>query len=132
MRKQGGGRIVNIASSSIKEPVDGLILSNTFRTGIVGLSKTLAKELAPDQILINTVGRGRIGTDRVAELDQIRADKLNVSYEEGRKQMEQAIPIGRYGAPAEFAKTIVFLGSFTNTYVTGQALAVDGGATKSY
>ncbi|WP_100373019.1 SDR family oxidoreductase [Bacillus sp. FJAT-45037] len=132
MRKQGGGRIVNIASSSIKEPVDGLILSNTFRTGIVGLSKSLAKELGSDQILINTVGPGRIGTDRVAELDQIRADKLNLSYEEGKKQMEQAIPIGRYGTPAEFAKMIVFLGSFANTYVTGQSLVVDGGATKSF
>ena len=132
MRKQGGGRIVNIASSSIKEPVDGLILSNTFRTGIVGLSKTLAKELGPDQILINTVGPGRIGTDRVAQLDQIRADKLGVSYEEGKKQMEQAIPLGRYGTPDEFAKMIVFLGSFANTYVTGQAIVVDGGATKSF
>lgn len=132
MRKQGGGRIVNIASSSIKEPVEGLILSNTFRTGIVGLSKSLSKELGPNQILINTVGPGRIATDRVAELDQIRAEKLNLSYEEGRKQMEEAIPMGRYGTPEEFAKTIVFLGSFANTYVTGQAIVVDGGATKSF
>jgi 3-oxoacyl-[acyl-carrier protein] reductase len=132
MRKQGGGRIVNIASSSIKEPVDGLILSNTFRTGIVGLSKSLSKELASDQILINTVGPGRIATDRVAELDQLRAEQLNLSYEEGKKQMEQVIPIGRYGTPSEFAKVIVFLGSFTNTYVTGQALVVDGGATKAF
>jgi 3-oxoacyl-[acyl-carrier protein] reductase len=132
MRKQGGGRIVNIASSSIKEPVDGLILSNTFRTGIVGLSKTLAKELASEQILINTVGPGRIGTDRVAELDKLRAEKLHVSYEAGKKKMEEAIPIGRYGTPEEFAKMVVFLGSFANSYVTGQALVVDGGATKSY
>ena len=70
--KKSGGRIVNIASSSIKEPIAGLILSNTFRTGIVGLTKTLASELAEDGILINTVAPGRIATDRVKELDTIR------------------------------------------------------------
>ena len=132
MRKQGEGRIVNIASSSIKEPVDGLILSNTFRTGIVGLSKSLSKELASDQILINTVGPGRISTGRIEELDHIRAEKLNITYEEGKNQFEKSIPMGRYGTPEEFAKTIVFLGSFANTYITGQSLVVDGGLTKAF
>ena len=73
--KKQGGKIVNIASSSIKEPLPGLILSNTFRTAIVGLAKTLSVELAPDNILINTVGPGKIATDRIDYLDKVNADK---------------------------------------------------------
>ncbi|MDV2684972.1 SDR family oxidoreductase [Alkalihalophilus lindianensis] len=132
MRERGAGRIVNIASSSIKEPVEGLILSNTFRTAIVGLSKSLAKELGGENILINTVGPGRIATDRVEALDHIRAAKLGLEYEEAKDQLTAAIPLGRYGTPDEFARTIVFLGSYANTYVTGQSMVVDGGATKAY
>ena len=73
--KKSGGRIINIASSSIKSPIPGLILSNTFRMGIVGLTKTLAEELAPYDILLHTVAPGKIATDRVADLDQTRADR---------------------------------------------------------
>ncbi|WP_406944763.1 SDR family oxidoreductase [Halobacillus sp. SY10] len=131
MKKQQSGRIINIASSSIKQTLDNLILSNTFRAGIVGLSKSLSQELAGDQILINTVGPGRIATDRVAELDQKRADKLEVSVEELKKNTEQSIPIGRYGEPEEFARTVVFLASGANTYLTGQSLVVDGGLVKA-
>ncbi|NEU31444.1 SDR family oxidoreductase [bacterium LRH843] len=131
MRKAGAGRIVNFASSSIKQTLDNLILSNTFRAGIVGLSKSLSQELATDNILINTVGPGKIATDRVAELDQIRADKLGITYEEIRKKQEKEIPIGRYGNPDEFAKMVVFLCSGANTYITGQSLVVDGGLVKA-
>src|SRR5699024_112779 len=88
MRKAGAGKIVNFASSSIKQTLDNLILSNTFRAGVVGLSKSLSQELAKDNILINTIGPGRIATKRVAELDQIRANTLGISYEELRKQTE--------------------------------------------
>jgi len=132
MRKQQQGRILNIASSSIKQPIDNLILSNTFRTGVIGLAKSLSQELAKDGILINTVGPGRIATDRLNELDQIKADKLAVSYETVKQQSELAIPLGRYGKPEEFAKTIVFLGSEANTYITGQMILVDGGMTKAF
>lgn len=131
MRKQGGGHIVNIASSSIKQTLDGLILSNTFRAGILGLSKGLSQELAADNILINTVGPGRIATDRVDQLDKIKADQLNKSYEEIKSQAEQTIPMGRYGQPEEFANMIVYLCSRANTYVTGQAFVVDGGMVKA-
>ncbi|WP_188456234.1 SDR family oxidoreductase [Virgibacillus oceani] len=131
MRKAGEGKIVNFASSSIKQTLDNLILSNTFRAGIVGLSKSLSQELATDNIMINTVGPGRIATDRVAELDQIRADKTGVSYEQLREQTEQSIPIGRYGRPDEFAKMVVFLSSGANTYITGQSFVVDGGLVKA-
>ncbi|MEQ6378700.1 SDR family oxidoreductase [Bacillaceae bacterium S4-13-58] len=131
MRKSGGGHIVNFASSSIKQTLDHLILSNTFRAGVIGLSKSLSQELSQDNILINTVGPGRIATDRVAELDQMRASQLGVSYEEVRSSTEKSIPMGRYGTPDEFAKVVVFLCSEDNTYVTGQALLVDGGLVKA-
>lgn len=131
MRRTGEGRIVNFASSSIKQTIDNLILSNTFRAGIVGLSKSLSQELASERILINTVGPGRIATDRVAELDNIRATNLGVSYDDIREQSEASIPMGRYGRPEEFAKLVVFLASGANTYITGQSLLVDGGLVKA-
>lgn len=129
--KKQGGKIVNIASSSIKEPIPGLILSNTFRTAIVGLSKTLASELAPDKILINTVGPGRIATDRIQHLDKMNADKLGVTQEKITEQSIGKIPLGRYGEPEEFAKFVTFLVSGANTYLTGQSYLVDGGLVKS-
>ncbi|MEK4606272.1 SDR family oxidoreductase [Geobacillus sp. FSL W8-1251] len=129
--KKNGGKIVNIASSSIKEPIPGLILSNTFRTGIVGLTKTLATEFARDNILINTVAPGRIATERVAFLDKVNAEKLGITKEEMEARMKSAIPLGRYGTPEEFANVVVFLLSEANSYVTGQALIVDGGMVKA-
>lgn len=131
MKKQKSGHIVNIASSSIKQTLDNLILSNTFRAGIVGLAKGLSQELAGDNILINTVGPGRIATDRVANLDKINAEKLNLDAGELKAKMEQSIPIKRYGEPEEFANMVVYLCSQANTYVTGQSFVVDGGLVKA-
>ncbi|WP_251553831.1 SDR family oxidoreductase [Neobacillus muris] len=129
--KQRGGKILNIASSSIKEPIPGLILSNTFRTGIIGLSKTLASELAPDNILINTIAPGRIATDRVKHLDQVNADKQGVDIGVIEAQAKSAIPLKRYGTPEEFANVAVFLLSDANSYMTGSAFLVDGGMVKA-
>ncbi|GHI01420.1 SDR family oxidoreductase [Neobacillus kokaensis] len=129
--KQQGGKILNIASSSIKEPIPGLILSNTFRTGIIGLSKTLATELAPYNILINTIAPGRIATDRVKHLDQVTADKQGLDLKTIETQMKALIPLERYGTPEEFANVAVFLLSDANSYMTGSALLVDGGMVKA-
>ncbi|RFA33609.1 3-oxoacyl-ACP reductase [Virgibacillus dokdonensis] len=131
MKQHGGGKIVNIASSSIKQALDNLVLSNTMRPGIVGLSKTLAQELSADNILINTVGPGSVKTDRVLDLNKKKADKLQTSPEDMMAKAEQNIPMKRYGKPEEFAKAIVFLASGANTYITGQALIVDGGLVKA-
>ena len=129
--KKNGGKIVNIASSSVKEPIPGLILSNTFRTGIVGLTKTLAREFAPYNILINTVAPGRFATDRLVYLDEKAAKKQGMTKIEVEETMKQAIPLGRYGEPEEFANYVSFLLSDTNSYMTGQTLLIDGGMLKS-
>lgn len=129
--KRNGGRIINIASSSIKEPIPGLLLSNTFRNGIVGLSKTLANELAPHNILVNTVAPGRIATERVAQIDAMNANLAGLTTEEIEKKVKQAIPLARYGEPEEFAKVVTFLVSGANTYMTGSTFLVDGGMIKS-
>jgi 3-oxoacyl-[acyl-carrier protein] reductase len=129
--KAGGGRILNVASSSIKEPIPGLILSNTFRTGIVGLSKTLASELAPYGIIINTIAPGRVATDRTKHLDQVRSEKTGLDIETVEKEAINKIPLGRYGTPEEFARVAAFLLSDANSYMTGSAFLVDGGMVKA-
>jgi len=131
MRQQKFGRIVNFASSSFKQPIEQLILSNTFRTGVVGLAKTLASELGPDGILINTIGPGRIATDRVAFLDEKQAERQGLTADEVRRKHEANIPLGRYGEPEEFARVVIFLASPANSYVTGQSLLVDGGMVRA-
>jgi 3-oxoacyl-[acyl-carrier protein] reductase len=131
MKKQQRGHIVNLASSSIKQSIDNLVLSNTMRPGIVGLSKTLAQELSEDNILVNTVGPGTIKTDRIQELNEVRAEKEQISVEELTRKTEESIPMRRFGRPEEFANAVVFLASGANTYITGQSLIVDGGQVKA-
>ncbi|WP_423188833.1 SDR family oxidoreductase [Alkalibacterium sp. f15] len=130
--KETNGRILNNASSSINQPVDGLILSNVFRMGILGLSKSLSQDLAKDGILVNTIGAGRIDTDRIVELDSNRAKREGKTMEEVKASVLETIPLGRYGQPEELAKMAAFLVSDVNTYITGQQLLVDGGMTKGY
>ncbi|MBX6353481.1 MAG: SDR family oxidoreductase [Thermoflavifilum sp.] len=131
MRRSGWGRIVNFTSSSVRQPVDNLILSNTMRAGVLGLAKSLALELAKDGILVNTLGPGRIATDRVAFLDEDTARRTGTPVDEVRARWERQIPLGRYGTPDEFAEAAVFLGSRANGYITGQTLLVDGGMVRS-
>lgn len=131
MRGRGYGRILNFTSSSIRQPIDGLMLSNVFRVGVLGLAKSLSVELAPEGILVNTLGPGRVHTDRVDALDGGRAEREGTTLEEARRKSEAMIPLGRYGEPREFAQVAAFLASPANTYITGQALLVDGGMVKS-
>jgi 3-oxoacyl-[acyl-carrier protein] reductase len=131
MREQGWGRIVTIASSSIKQPIENLLLSNTYRVALLGLAKSLAIEVAPSGILVNTVGPGRIATDRVATLDANRAQQAGISVEEVRAQAEKGIPLGRYGTAEEFGRVAAFLVSGANTYLTGQHFLVDGGMVRA-
>jgi 3-oxoacyl-[acyl-carrier protein] reductase len=130
--KLKGGRIINVTSSSIKQPIPGLILSNAFRMGILGLAKSLANELAPYNILVNTVAPGRIATDRTAFLDQLKADKLGISKKQVVAESLQNIPLKRYGETEEFARVVCFLASGASSYVTGSTLMIDGGMVKGY
>ena len=128
--KESGGRIANVASSSVKRPIPNLILSNTFRNAIVGLTKSLAEELGPDNILINVVAPGTIETGRIQQLNQDRADKAGTSVEDVKAATMKDIPLGRLGEPEEFAKAVAFILSDANSYITGTTLLIDGGAAK--
>jgi 3-oxoacyl-[acyl-carrier protein] reductase len=132
MRKAGVGRIVNNTSSSTKRVIDNLILSNAFRTGIMGMTKTLCRELGQDNILVNIIGPGKIATKRVAYLDSIIAEKEGISLEEYQQKNAKTIPLGRYGSTEDIARMVVFLCSEANTYVTGQNILVDGGMIPTY
>ncbi len=132
MRKADQGRIVMNTSSSVKRVIDNLILSNAFRTGILGLSKTLSRELAPENILVNVVAPGKIATERVAYLDSIKAERTGTPLEEFQEKNAKSIPSGRYGSIEEMAKLVVFLCSEANTYITGQNILVDGGMVQAY
>lgn len=128
MEKARYGRVLTIASSSIKQPIPNLALSNAIRAGVWGTAKTLSRELAPKGILVNVIAPGRIDTERIAELDQANAQKAGKSIEDVRKASLASIPLGRLGRPEEFANLVVFLSSQAASYITGQAITVDGGA----
>jgi len=128
MKKAGYGRVLTIASSSIKQPIPNLALSNALRAGVWGIAKTLSRELAPQGILVNVIAPGRIDTERIAELDQANATKSGKSVDEVRKTSVAGIPLGRLGRPEELANLVVFLASAAGSYITGQAITVDGAA----
>ena len=130
MRKIGGGRVINITSYSVKEPIAGLVLSNAVRSAVIGLAKTLSRELARDNILINNVCPGRIDTDRARKLNKARAERLGRPVEEIDKEMAAEVPLGRYGSAEETANLIVFLGSERASYITGTTIAIDGGLVR--
>jgi 3-oxoacyl-[acyl-carrier protein] reductase len=131
MRARGGGRIINLTSVSVKQPVDGLMLSNMARTGVIGFAKTLATELALDKILVNNVCPGIIFTDRIKQLATVRAEEAGISFDAALEKMTADIPLGRIGDPEEFANLVVFLASERASYITGATIQADGGMVRS-
>ena len=127
MQKRGGGRILAIVSSSVKRSLPNLTLSNVFRPAVQGLCKSLASELADDNIQVNCLAPGRIGTERTDELDRARAAKQGVSFEEVRASSVAQIPMGRFGTPDEFGRVAAFLCSEGAYYINGSTVLVDGG-----
>ncbi|PWQ98300.1 SDR family oxidoreductase [Leucothrix arctica] len=131
MRKQGYGSILTLTSSSVKEPISNLILSNVMRSGVTSLVKSLSKQLAGENIRVNNIIPGRIDTPRVQGMDAKAAANKGITPEEQAAISKQSIPAGRYGEPEEFANVAVFLLSDSASYVTGSTLVVDGGMTSS-
>ncbi|HEX8222125.1 MAG TPA: SDR family oxidoreductase [Chloroflexia bacterium] len=130
LQVSGRGRIINFSSTSVKQPIEGLILSNSIRAGVIGMAKTLATEFAPYNITVNNIAPGRIDTDRVRSLDRNRATTLGISEEDAKSAQIKNIPLGRYGEPSELAALAVFLASDKASYITGTTIQVDGGLVK--
>jgi 3-oxoacyl-[acyl-carrier protein] reductase len=131
MRARKWGRILNVTSIAVKQPVDGLILSNSLRAAVTGFARTLANEVAADGITVNNLMPGYTRTDRVEKLAQAQAERDGGTPEDVYAKWEAQIPMGRLGEPDEFGAVAAFLASARASYVTGQSLAVDGGWIRS-
>jgi 3-oxoacyl-[acyl-carrier protein] reductase len=120
LERSGHGRVINITSSSVREPIDNLALSNAVRPGVIGWAKTLAREVGPSKVTVNSIAPGRIETERLAEVyaGQPRAEDL------------EPIPLRRFGQPSEVAQVVCFLASDAASYITGAVVPVDGGLTR--
>jgi 3-oxoacyl-[acyl-carrier protein] reductase len=130
MQKQKWGRIINIASASVKEPLNNLILSNSLRAGVVGMARTLANQLAADGITVNNVLPGDILTGRVVQAAENQAKAQGKSTDEVLAGFAAPIPVGRVGKPEELAAVVAFLASEQAAYVNGTSIQVDGGRYK--
>lgn len=131
MRKQKWGRIINITSVSVKQPIEGLILSNTVRAGLTGWAKTVATEVAAEGVTVNNVAPGYTLTERQEELAQARSQALGKTREEIIATWATQGPMGRIGKPEEIAAAVAFLASERASYITGVTLQVDGGWVRS-
>ena len=130
MQSRRWGRFIAITSMTVKQPVDGLILSNSVRSGVSGLIKTLANEYGPYNVLVNNVCPGYTATARLIDLAERMAEKEGVDVARIEQRWASQAPLGRVGRPEEFADVVVFLASERASYVTGVSLAIDGGIVK--
>lgn len=131
MTRDGYGRVVNIISTSVKEPIGGLGVSNTVRAAVASWAKTLATELAPSGITVNNVLPGFTRTERLDEIFAARAEKQGITADEARRRALSTVPMGRLAEPSEIASAVAFLASPAAAYITGTNVVVDGGRTNS-
>lgn len=130
MQRQRWGRLITITSVTVKQPVDGLILSNSVRAAVAGLVKSLSNEYGPSNVLVNNVCPGYTRTARLDELANRLAEAGGISREEAEERWTSQVPLRRLATPEEFADVVVFLASERASYVTGASIAVDGGFIK--
>ena len=131
MKERRWGRILNVTSIAVKQPIDGLMLSNSLRAAVTGFARTLANEVAPFNITVNNLMPGYTRTDRVEQLARANSEKTGASLQEAYARWEKEIPMGRLGEPREFAALAAFLASDRASYITGSSIAVDGGWIRS-
>lgn len=131
MKEKKWGRIINITSISVKQPIDNLLLSNAFRSGVTAFAKTLSNQVGEFNITVNNVAPGLTLTGRLDELAELRAKDANITKEEMLKKMANDIPLKRLAEPKEIASAVVYLASEIGGYVTGQTIVVDGGNNKA-
>ena len=131
MKARRWGRILNITSIAAKQPVDGLMLSNSLRAAVVAFARTLANEVATDGVTVNNLLPGYTRTERVIDLSAQIAARESISVDEVYARWEREVPMQRIGEPREFAALAAFLASERASYITGQSIAIDGGWIKS-
>ena len=131
MKERRWGRILNVTSIAAKQPIEGLMLSNSLRAAVIGFARTLANEVAPFGVTVNNLLPGYTRTDRVQELARAAGGKAGVSNTDIVSKWEMEIPMGRLGEPREFAALAAFLASERASYITGSSIAVDGGWIRS-
>jgi 3-oxoacyl-[acyl-carrier protein] reductase len=127
MKERKWGRVINVTSIAVKQPVDGLMLSNSLRSAVTGFARTLANEVAPFGVTVNNILPGYTRTERVEQLSEAAAKREGITRNAALGKWESEIPMGRLGEPREFAALAAFLASDRASYVTAQSIAVDGG-----
>jgi len=131
MQKNGFGRIINVSSMSVVEPLQHLALSNTIRAAVINWAKTLATDVAKDNITVNNIITGYFNTERLQDLIQFQAKNNNITPAEMQQRMEANVPMQRFGKPEEYGSLIAFLVSDYASYITGTNIRIDGGLLKS-
>lgn len=131
MKQNNWGRVINVASISVKEPLNYLALSNTIRAAVVTWAKSLANEVASDNITVNSILTGYFDTERIADLNKKKSEQMGIPIDKVRSAMEDQVPMKRIGNPKEYGYLVAFLASDKASYITGTNIPIDGGLLKS-
>ena len=132
MQKNNWGRIINVTSVSVKEPLNYLVLSNSIRSAVVAWAKSLSVDVGKDGVTVNSILTGYFDTERIKDLNKEKSKSLNISESEVMEKMKSLVPINRLGKPEEYGYLVSFLSSDKASYINGASIPIDGGLLKSY